>query len=72
MSDSSHPGSDAPSARGSRFAAAGVLLAWILASMALLLLFRGLPLRVRGMMIVGSLLLMIAAITWMKLTRARK
>ncbi len=56
-----------------RFAAAAIMLAWILGSMALLLLFRGVPLRVRGLLILGSLLVLIGALGWMKLVRdARK
>ena len=56
-----------------RFAAAAVMVAWIAASMALLLLFRGVPIRTRGALILGSLIVLIGAIGWMKLTRrARK
>lgn len=56
----------------SRLTAAGVLLAWILGSMALLLLFRGVPLRVRGLLILGSLLVLIGALGWMKIARAAR
>ncbi len=56
----------------SRLLAAAVLLAWILGSMALLLLFRGVPLRVRGLLILGSLLVLIGALGWMKLVRAAR
>lgn len=48
------------------------MLAWIAASMALLLAFRGVPLRIRGLMILGSLGLLIAGLGWMKLTRKRR
>ena len=53
-----------------RLVAAGVLLAWIAASMALLFIFRGVPLRLRGLLVVGSLLLLIGALGWLKLARA--
>lgn len=55
-----------------RLLAAGVMLIWILGSMALLLLFRGAPLRVRGLLILGSLLVLIGALGWMKLVRAAR
>ncbi len=48
------------------------MLAWIAGSMALLLLFRGVPLRVRGLLILGSLLVLIGVIGWMKLVRAAR
>lgn len=48
------------------------MLGWILASMALLLLLRGVPLRVRGLLILGSLLVLIGALGWMKLARATR
>lgn len=55
-----------------RFLAAGVMLAWIAASMVLLLAFRGVPLRLRGVLVFGSLLLLIAVLGWLKLARAAK
>lgn len=55
-----------------RLAAAAVMLAWILGSMAILLLFRGVPLRVRGLLILGSLVVIIGALGWMKLVRAAR
>lgn len=54
-----------------RLAAAAVLAAWIGGSMALLLLFRGLPIRVRGLMILGSLLVLIAGLGWLKFRRQK-
>ena len=53
-----------------RLIAAGVMLAWIAASMALLFIFRGVSLRLRGLLVVGSLLLLIGALGWLKLARA--
>ena len=55
-----------------RLAAAAVMIAWILGSMAILLLFRGVPLRVRGLLILGSLVVIIGALGWMKLVRAAR
>lgn len=55
-----------------RLLAAGVMLAWIAASMVLLLAFRGVPLRLRGALVLGSLVLLIAALGWLKLARAAK
>ncbi len=55
-----------------RLAAAAVFLGWILGSMALLLMFRGIPLRVRGLLILGSLLVLIGAISVIKLIRAAR
>jgi hypothetical protein len=45
-------------------------VAWIVGSMVLLFALRGVPLRVRGLMIIGSLVVLIAGIGWMKLARA--
>lgn len=56
--------------RRARLAAAAVLVAWIVGSMVLLFALRGVPLRVRGLMIIGSLVVLIAGIGWMKLARA--
>jgi hypothetical protein len=53
----------------SRLAAAGVVLAWVLGSMALLFLFRGLPIRLRAMVVIVSLLLMILVLGWLKVAR---
>lgn len=55
-----------------RLLAAGVMLAWIAASMVLLLAFRGIPLRLRGGLVFGSLLLLIAGLGWLKLSRAQR
>lgn len=55
-----------------RLIAAGVALAWIAASMVLLLAFRGVPLRLRGALVFGSLVLLIAVLGWLKLARATK
>ncbi|MBA4136801.1 MAG: hypothetical protein C0518_05740 [Opitutus sp.] len=55
-----------------RLAAAGVMLAWIAFSMVLLLAFRGVPLRLRGVLIFGSLVVIIAVLGWLKLARAGK
>ncbi len=55
----------------SRLLAAGVMVAWILASMALLVAFRGVPLRVRGMLILGSLLVLIIGLGWLQLARRK-
>jgi hypothetical protein len=55
-----------------RFLAAGVMLGWIASSMVLLIAFRGVPLRLRGMLILASLLVLIAVIGWIKLSRARR
>lgn len=55
-----------------RLIAVGVALAWIAASMVLLLAFRGVPLRLRGALVVGSLVLLIAVLGWLKLARAAK
>ncbi len=55
-----------------RLLAAGVMLAWIAASMVLLLAFRGVPLRLRGVLIFGSLIVLIAGLGWLKLTRAAR
>ncbi len=52
-----------------RLAAAGVMLGWIAASTVLLVAFRGVPLRLRGLLILGSLLLLIALLTWLRLRR---
>lgn len=54
----------------SRFLAAWVMLAWIAGSMVLLFAFRGVPLRLRGLLILASLLVLIAVIGWIKLARA--
>ena len=43
-------------ARRSRFAAALVMLAWLLASLAVLLLFRGMPARFRAYFVILTLL----------------
>ena len=69
---SSEPKGRTAAERPSRFAAAGVMVAWIIGSMVLLLAFRSVPLRLRGLMIIGSLVLLIAALGWMKLVRAMK
>lgn len=53
-----------------RVAAGLIMVAWIALSMVLLLLFRGVSLRFRGTLIVGSLVLLIAALGW--LTRSRR
>lgn len=63
---------ETPAPRAPRLAAAALMLAWIAGSMALLLAFRGVPLRIRGLMILGSLGLLIAGLGWMKLTRKRR
>jgi len=39
-------------------------------SMVLLLALRGVPLRIRGLLILGSLVVMIAVLGWLKLVRA--
>jgi hypothetical protein len=55
-----------------RLLAGGVMLAWIAASMVLLLAFRGVPLRLRGLLVLGSLLGLIAVLGWLKFRRAGK
>ena len=55
-----------------RLLAGGVALAWIAASMALLVAFRGVPLRVRGGLVGGSLLALLLAIAWLRRTRRKQ
>lgn len=55
-----------------RLLAAAVMLAWIAASMVLLLAFRGVPLRLRGALIFGSLLVLIVCLGWLKFSRAAR
>jgi len=55
----------------SRLAAAGVMLAWVLGSMALLFLFRGVPVRLRAMLVIVSLLLIILLLGWLKISRRK-
>lgn len=55
----------------SRLLAACVMGAWILGSMALLLIFRGVPLRVRGALILASLLVLIIGLGWLQMTRRK-
>jgi hypothetical protein len=52
-----------------RLAAAGVALGWIAASSLLLFVFRGAPLRLRGLLVLGSLLVLIVAVTWLRRRR---
>lgn len=52
-----------------RLAAAGVVLGWIAASSLLLFVFRGVPLRLRGLLVLGSLLVLIAVVTWLRRRR---
>jgi hypothetical protein len=52
-----------------RLAAAGVALGWIAASSLLLFVFRGAPLRLRGLLVLGSLLVLIVVITWLRRRR---
>lgn len=54
-----------------RLVAASVMVGWILTSMALLLLFRGVPLRVRGALILGSLIVLIIGLGWLQHARRR-
>ncbi len=43
---------------------------WIAGSMVLLVAFRGVPWRLRGQLIIGSLLVMIVLLTWLRLRRS--
>lgn len=53
-----------------RLLAAVPMALWILGSMVLLVAFRGVPWRLRGQLIIGSLLVMIVLLTWLRLRRS--
>lgn len=55
-----------------RLLAGGVALAWIAASMVLLVAFRGVPLRVRGGLVVGGLLALLLALEWLRRARRKQ
>lgn len=54
-----------------RLAAAGVMLGWIAASSLVLVAFSGVPLRLRGLFVVGSLLGLVVLLTWLRRRRRR-
>lgn len=58
------------SARGSRIGAAMAMVAWIVGSMLVLFASRGLPWRLRGLVVIGSLLLLIGLLAALKRGRA--
>lgn len=65
-------GPAASSARASRLGAATAMVAWIVASMLVLFASRGLPWRLRGLVVIGSLLLLIGLIAALKRGRAAR
>lgn len=55
-----------------RLLAGAVALAWIAASMALLVVFRGVPLRVRGGLVIASLVVLLLALEWLRRARRKQ
>lgn len=55
-----------------RLLAGAVALAWIVASMILLVAFRGVPLRVRGGLVIGSLVVLLIALQWLRHARRKQ
>lgn len=65
-------GAAASSPRGSRLGAAAVMMAWIAGSMLVLFASRGLPWRLRSLVVIGSLLVLIGLLTALKRGRAAR
>lgn len=53
-----------------RLLAAAPMALWIVGTMVLLVAFRGVPWRLRGQLIIGSLLVMIVLLTLLRLRRS--
>lgn len=65
-------GPSASPTRGARLGAATAMVAWIAGSMLVLFASRGLPWRLRGVVVIGSLLLLIGLLAALKRARAAR
>lgn len=65
-------GPAASSVRASRLGAATAMVAWIVGSMLVLFASRGLPWRLRGLVVIGSLLLLIGLLAALKRGRTAR